>query len=177
MSRLKLGWIGLGNMGIPMVKNLLKAGFEVAVFNRTKQKEEELIANGASSAPDPQTLLETCDIVFTMLANDEAVKMVFEGEKGLLTNPAAGKMVIDMSTVSPDTSRYLSELCKKNQVDFLEAPVSGSVKPAQDGTLIILVGGDTSAYEKAKPAFEALGKLSVHVGGACVRQGWLQGRG
>ncbi|MBC8985344.1 NAD(P)-dependent oxidoreductase [Pedobacter sp. N36a] len=168
MSRLKLGWIGLGNMGTPMVKNLLKAGFEVVVFNRTKQKEAELIANGASTAPDPQTLLEDCDIVFTMLSNDEAVKMVFEGEKGLLTNPAAGKMIIDMSTVSPDTSRYLSELCKKNDIDFLEAPVSGSVKPAQDGTLIILVGGETPAYEKAKPAFDALGKLSVHVGGAGV---------
>lgn len=168
MSRLKLGWIGLGNMGNPMVKNLLKAGFEVVVFNRTKQKEAELIANGAGTATDPQSLLDTCDIVFTMLSNDEAVKAVFEGEKGLLTNPATGKMIIDMSTVSPDTSRYLSELCKKNHIDFLEAPVSGSVKPAQDGTLIILVGGETPAYEKAKPAFEALGKLSVHVGGAGV---------
>ncbi|MCX2453747.1 NAD(P)-dependent oxidoreductase [Pedobacter sp. PLR] len=168
MNRLKLGWIGLGNMGTPMVKNLLKAGFEVVVFNRTKQKEEELIANGATNALNPQSLLETCDIVFTMLADDQAVKAVFEGDQGLLTKAAEGKMIIDMSTVSPDTSRYLSEACEKAGIDFLEAPVSGSVKPAQDGTLIILVGGATKAYEKAKPAFEALGKLSIHVGGAGV---------
>lgn len=168
MSRLKLGWIGLGNMGTPMVKNLLKAGFEVVVFNRTRQKEEELIASGAKSAINPQALIETCDIVFTMLSDDQAVKAVYEGNEGLLTKPAEGKMIIDMSTVSPDTSRYLSGACQKKGIDFLEAPVSGSVKPAQDGTLIILVGGTATAYEKAKPAFEALGKLSVHVGGAGV---------
>ncbi|MBB2147927.1 NAD(P)-dependent oxidoreductase [Pedobacter gandavensis] len=168
MSRLKLGWIGLGNMGTPMVKNLLKAGFEVVVFNRTRQKEEELIASGATSAINPQSLIETCDIVFTMLADDQAVKAVYEGNEGLLTKPSEGKMIIDMSTVSPDTSRYLSGACQAKGIDFLEAPVSGSVKPAQDGTLIILVGGAATAYEKAKPAFEALGKLSVHVGGAGV---------
>ena len=168
MKQLKLGWIGLGNMGNPMVKNLLKAGFEVAVFNRTKDKEKELIDAGATSASSPQQLIETCDVVFTMLSNDDAVKNIFERESGLLSQPQPEKLIIDMSTISPDTSRYLSAKCLAQNINFLEAPVSGSVKPAQDGTLIILVGGTDKNFEKAKPYFDVLGKLSVHVGGAGV---------
>ena len=168
MKQLKLGWIGLGNMGNPMVKNLLKAGFDVAVFNRTKTKEKELIDAGATSASSPQQLIEACDVVFTMLSNDDAVKNIFEGESGLLSQPHPEKLIIDMSTISPEMSRYLSTKCSAQNINFLEAPVSGSVKPAQDGTLIILVGGTVENFEKAKPYFDVLGKLSVHVGGAGV---------
>lgn len=164
MNKLKAGWIGLGNMGNPMAKNLIKAGFEVVVYNRTKAKETELIEAGATSADSPQQLLERCDVVFTMLSNDDAVKEVYEGPAGLLAKAQPGKLLIDMSTVSPDTSRYLAEICRKHQLDFLEAPVSGSVKPAQDGTLIILVGGSADNYQKAKPFFDVLGKLSLHLG-------------
>ncbi|MCL5130034.1 NAD(P)-dependent oxidoreductase [Algibacter sp. L4_22] len=164
MNKLKLGWIGLGNMGNPMAKNLIKAGFEVVVFNRTKEKETEFIESGAKSADSPQHLLEICDVVFTMLSNDEAVKAVFEGESGLLAKEQPGKLIINMSTVSPDTSRYLSKISSKHQLEFLEAPVSGSVKPAQDGTLIILVGGTVESYNKAKPIFDVLGKVSHHLG-------------
>ena len=168
MNKLKLGWIGLGNMGNPMVKNLIKAGFEVVVFNRTKEKETELIESGAKSAENPQHLLKICDVVFTMLSDDEAVKAVFEGNSGLLTKEQPGKLIINMSTVSPETSRYLSEISKKHQLVFLEAPVSGSVKPAQDGTLIILVGGTAESYNKAKPMFDVLGKVSLHLGAVGV---------
>ena len=168
MTQLKIGWIGLGNMGNPMAKNLLKAGFPLAVLNRTKSKEIELIAAGASSANSPQELMESCDVIFTMLANDDAVKEVFDGPSGLLSKPDAGKLLIDMSTVSPETSRYLSARCASHQINFLEAPVSGSVKPAQDGTLIILVGGTVENYEKAIPLFNPIGKLAVHVGAAGV---------
>lgn len=168
MKTLKLGWIGLGNMGNPMAKNLLKAGFELTVYNRTKDKEQELIDAGASTATSPQQLIENCDVVLTMLSNDEAVKEVFEGKSGLLSATSPGKLIIDMSTVAPDTSRYLSAICSKHQINFLEAPVSGSVKPAQDGTLIILIGGTVENYEKAKPIFDALGKLAIHVGAAGV---------
>ena len=164
MNKLKLGWIGLGNMGNPMVKNLINANFELVVFNRTKEKESELVQAGAKSANSPQQLLEICDIVITMLSDDEAVKAVFEGESGLLAKEQAGKLIINMSTVSPETSRYLSEISSKNQLHFLEAPVSGSVKPAQDGTLIILVGGTEKNYNKAKPIFDVLGKVALHVG-------------
>ena len=165
---LKLGWIGLGNMGNPMVRNLLKAGFEVAVFNRTKDKETPLIEAGATSANSPQELMENCDVVLTMLSNDAAVKEIFEGESGLLSKEYPGKIIINMSTVSPETSRYLASKCNKHQIGFIDAPVSGSVKPAQDGTLVILVGGSAENYELAKPIFNALGKISIHVGAAGV---------
>lgn len=168
MNKPTIGWIGLGNMGYPMAKNLLKAGFELTVFNRTKNKEIALTDAGAGSAQSPQELLEHCDIIVTMLSDDNAVKDVFESANGLLSKPVPGKLFIDMSTVAPATSIYLAELCKKNKMNFLEAPVSGSVKPAQDGTLIILAGGAAADYEKAKPVFDILGKLSLFLGGAGV---------
>jgi len=167
-TNLKLGWIGLGNMGNPMVRNLLKAGFEVAVFNRTKDKETPLIEAGATSANSPQELMENCDVVLTMLSNDAAVKEIFEGNSGLLSKEYPGKIVINMSTVSPETSRYLASNCNKHQIGFIDAPVSGSVKPAQEGSLVILVGGSTENYELAKPIFNVLGKISIHVGAAGV---------
>lgn len=165
---MRLGWIGLGNMGTPMAMNLLKAGFELTVWNRNKEKENRLIEAGANSAKSPKELMVSCDVIFTMLSDDEAVNEIFHGEFGLLSGHNPGKLIIDMSTVSPHTSRALSESCNKQRIGFLEAPVSGSVKPAQDGTLIILVGGTAENYNKAKPFFDVLGKLSIHVGGAGV---------
>jgi len=164
MEALKIGWIGLGNMGNPMVQNLLKAGFEVVVFNRTKDKEKELTALGATSGACPQELLQTCDMVITMLSNDAAVKEVFESENGLLSQDNPNKLIINMSTVSPETSRYLATICTARQLHFIDAPVSGSVKPAQDGTLVILVGATDEDYLLAKPIFNVLGKVSIPVG-------------
>ncbi|RTY99955.1 NAD(P)-dependent oxidoreductase [Flavobacterium sp. RSP49] len=164
MNKIQLGWIGLGNMGNPMVMNLLKAGFEVSVFNRTKEKEAPLLASGAKSASSLHELLQTCDVVLTMLSNDAAVKEVFEGATGLLSKAHPGKTIINMSTVAPETSRYLNTICNQHQVHFIDAPVSGSVKPAQDGTLVILVGASAGDFEIAKPIFEVLGKIAIHVG-------------
>ena len=168
MDKLKLGWIGLGNMGNPMVKNLLNAGFEVAVHNRTKDKESPSIQTGATSANSVQELMENCDVVLTMLSDDAAVKEVFDGPSGLLNKEYPEKIIINMSTVSPATSRYLSTNCSKREVTFIDAPVSGSVKPAQDGTLVILVGSTAESYQKVKPIFDVLGKISIHVGTAGV---------
>lgn len=168
MNKLRLGWIGLGNMGNPMVKNLLNAGFEVTVHNRTKEKESQSIEAGASSANSLQELMENCDVVLTMLSDDAAVKEVFDGPSGLLNRESPGKIIINMSTVSPATSRYLATNCSKREVTFIDAPVSGSVKPAQDGTLVILVGSTAESYEKVKPIFDVLGKISIHVGAAGV---------
>lgn len=168
MDKLKLGWIGLGNMGNPMVKNLLDAGFEVTVHNRTKDKESQSIEAGASSANSPQELMESCDVVLTMLSNDAAVKEIFEGPSGLLNKEYPGKIIINMSTVSPATSRYLATNSSKREVAFVDAPVSGSVKPAQDGTLVILVGSTAESYQIVKPIFDVLGKISIHVGAAGV---------
>ena len=164
MNRLKIGWVGLGNMGNAMAANLLKAGHQVTVFNRTKGKEGALIDAGAGSAADLKDLIDKSDIIFSMLSDDNAVKAVYNEVDGLLSGKSTGKLLVDMSTVSPETSRYLSDLCNKHQHRFLDAPVSGSVKPAQDGTLIILVGGDVASYEKAKPLFDILGQLSLHLG-------------
>jgi 3-hydroxyisobutyrate dehydrogenase len=123
MEALKLGWI-LGNMGNPMTKNLLKAGFEVVVFNRNRDKEKELIELGATSAASTQELMQTCDVVITMLSNDEAVKEVYESENGLLSQDNPGKLIINMSTVSPET-RYLTKICTARQVHFIDVLFPG----------------------------------------------------
>lgn len=164
MKNEQIGWVGLGNMGNPIVKNLLKAGFKVTVYNRTKEKETQLLESGAESADNPAALIEKCDVIFTMVSDDEAVKKICTGEKGLLTKSIVGKLIIDMSTVSPSTSRYLADLCHKQGMDFIDAPVSGSVKPAQDGTIIIMAGGLEQAYNKAKPFFDVISKLTIHAG-------------
>ena len=164
MNLPSIGWIGLGNMGVPIAKNLLKAGFKVTVYNRTKEKEQVLLQAGATSAPSPQALWQYCDIVFTMVSDDTAVKDIFGGEQGLLSSAPPGKLAIDMSTVSPATSRHLAEECQKKSIAFLDAPVSGSVKPAQGGTLVIMVGGPANTYQTAKPLFDVIGKLSLHLG-------------
>jgi 3-hydroxyisobutyrate dehydrogenase len=162
MDKPSIGWVGLGNMGTPIAKNLLKAGYKVTVYNRTKSKEQELLEAGAASAPSLESLWQQCDIVFTMVSDDAAVKAIFE--EGLLSSAPSGKLVIDMSTVSPATSRYLAEQCHKKGLQFLDAPVSGSVKPAQEGTLVIMVGGEEKAYETAKPLFDVIGKIALHLG-------------
>ncbi|TDD96225.1 NAD(P)-dependent oxidoreductase [Flavobacterium cellulosilyticum] len=167
-TNLKLGWIGLGNMGNPMVRNLLKAGFKVAVYNRTKDKETPLIEAGAIPATSPQELMENCDVIVTMLSNDAAVKEVFESKSGLLSKNNSEKIIINMSTVSPETSRYLAMISKKHQIGFIDAPVSGSVKPAQEGTLVIIVGGNPETFDLVKPIFNVLGKISIYVGVAGV---------
>jgi 3-hydroxyisobutyrate dehydrogenase len=164
MNKLKLGFVGLGNMGNPLAMNLLKASFRVSVFNRTKEKEAPLLAAGAKKATSLKDLMETSEVVLTMLSNDAAVKEVFEGPNGLLSAAQPGKTIINMSTVSPETSRYLNTICKQQQLHFIDAPVSGSVKPAQDGTLVILVGASTEDFELAKPIFDVLGKIAIHVG-------------
>lgn len=164
MNTVSIGWAGLGNMGTPIVKNFLKAGFPVSVYNRTKGKEEELVKAGASAVRSPQNLIQNCDVVFTMVSNDEAVKEIYLGENGFLSQPTEGKLAIDMSTVSPATSRFLAQSCAKQGMEFLDAPVSGSVKPAQDATLVIMVGGSERAYQKSKPLFGVIGKLALHLG-------------
>lgn len=164
MNKLKIGWAGLGNMGTAMAFNILNSGYELTVFNRSKDKEQVLIAAGAISAKSLQDLTSHCDVVFTMLSDDMAVKSVYNETDGLLSGGESGKLFIDMSTVAPETSRHLSRLCKTKQVSFLDAPVSGSVQPARDGKLIILVGGDEQDFEKAKPILDVLGKLALHLG-------------
>lgn len=159
-----IGWIGLGNMGVPMASNLIRAGFEVYVYNRTKSKAEPLLEMGAHFVDQPEQLYRTCDIVITMVSDDQAVKEIYTGANSFLQTATPGKIAIDMSTVSPDTSKALAQACAKRGVSFLDAPVSGSVQPAKEGNLIIMVGGEEQTYLKAKPVFEVLGKMSLFLG-------------
>jgi len=176
MASKKMGWIGLGNMGVPMVKNLLQAGFEVTVFNRTAAKAAPLVEAGARLAASPAALWEVADTIITMVADDAALQQIHQGKDGLLAGASAGgfgtqgpagedgRTVIDMSTVSPGTSRELAAKLAAKGVDYLDAPVAGSVKPAELGQLVIMVGGKKEVYEKAVPIFEKLGKAQFHLG-------------
>jgi 3-hydroxyisobutyrate dehydrogenase len=160
----KIGWAGLGNMGTPMVKNLLTAGYPVSVYNRTRSKEHEVLEAGAVSAAGLQQLGADNDIILIMVSDDEAAKQLFTANDGLLSGDVTDKLFINVSTIAPATAKYLDEQCSQAGASFLEAPVSGSVKPAQDGTLIMLAGGAESDFERARAVLEVLGKLSLLLG-------------
>ena len=163
MASKKIGWIGVGNMGTPMVKNLLKAGFEVTVYNRTAARAAPLQEAGAKLAVSPAALWDVADTIITMVADDAALQQIHQGKDGLLAGATAGT-VIDMSTVSPATSRDLAAKLAAKGVDYLDAPVAGSVKPAELGQLVIMVGGKKEVFEKAAPIFEKLGKAQFYLG-------------
>lgn len=163
MKTQKIGWIGLGHMGTPMAQNLIKAGFDISVYNRTAEKMKPLEAIGATPYTDVKELCENTDIIFIMLSDDIATESVFA--KILNAEAVKNKFFINMSTISAELSEKLSEDIVKAQGRYLEAPVSGSVKPAQDATLIILAGGNEDDYKQATLYFEKLGKLSMLLGG------------
>lgn len=160
MNTEKIGFIGLGNMGHPMAKNLEKAGFPLYVFNRTLEKAEDfkeksVICNTVSD------VVKNSDVIFTMLTNDEAVKAVYEE---ILTQNVTGKLFVDMSTISPEATSGISSAVKIKEAGFIDAPVAGSTKPAADGTLIIMVGGEEKDLQRAEPYLQKLGKTIKHLG-------------
>jgi 3-hydroxyisobutyrate dehydrogenase len=166
MKTIKVGWIGIGNMGVPMVKNLVKAGFSVTIYNRTAEKALALQnETGVSVANSPAELVADNDFIITMLSDDAALTEVYTGSNGILSaNPAAGLLAIDMSTVSPETTQKLAGLCAAKGISYLDAPVSGSVKPAEDAQLIIMAGGKQADFDKAQPLLNAMGKMSLLLG-------------
>lgn len=166
MNHLKIGWAGLGNMGTPMVTNLVKAGFHVKVYNRTIAKAKALQEKlGVQVATCPKHLVEDVDVVITMLTDDAALKEVYEGPEGILSVTLPLNMLaIDMSTVSPDTTRQLATLCEAAGIWYMDAPVSGSVKPAEEAQLVIMAGGRPEDFERATPIFNALGKAAYLLG-------------
>lgn len=159
-----IGWIGLGNMGIPMASNLLATGYDVRVWNRTPGKAAPLVALGAKETATLSELVAQSDVLFTMVSDDDAVKAIYTGSDGLLRLPVQGKLAVDMSTISPDTSRFLAEQAKQAGLRFLDAPVSGSVGPAKEGKLVIMVGGEKADYEVVKPMLDKLGKAAFYLG-------------
>ncbi|KZE50039.1 6-phosphogluconate dehydrogenase [Brevibacillus parabrevis] len=159
-----IGWIGLGNMGVPMASNLLSAGYDVRVWNRSPEKAAPLVALGAKQTESLAQLADECDVLFTMVSDDEAVKAIYTGTDGLLSARVSGKLAIDMSTIAPETSRFLAEQSKKAGLRFLDAPVSGSVGPAKEAQLVIMVGGEKADYEVAKQMLDKLGKAAIYLG-------------
>ena len=159
-----IGWIGLGRMGIPMSKRLLEDGYEVTVYNRTKGKEETYTGETVGVAESPAALINLTDVVIVMVSDDTAVRDIFTGTTGLLNSGTTGKVIINMSTVSPEISKEMAELFLQQGNHYLDAPVSGSVKQAEKGTLVVMAGGEEDVFQLVKPILERLSKLAIRVG-------------
>ncbi len=160
----RIGLIGLGLMGKPMARNLLKHGYTVTVFNRSQPAVAELISEGAAGADSPRAVAENADGVITMLPDSPDVESVMMGAHGILAGTRPGMLLIDMSTISPQTTITLATAAREQGVDMLDAPVSGGDVGAIAGTLSIMVGGEKTAFDRAYPIFEALGKTITYCG-------------
>jgi len=160
MQHTTLGWIGLGNMGSPMAKNLIKAGYPVAVYNRSAAKTEDF-KTIATVCENIASLVQESKVIFTMLTNDDAVNKVYEE---VLKENLEGKLFVDCSTISQECSLDIAKQIKAKGAGFIDAPVAGSTLPATEGTLIIMAGGDEKDIAKAQPYFDKLGKLTKHLG-------------
>lgn len=159
-----IGFIGLGIMGTPMAKNLIRAGFRLTVWNRTAEKCAPLMELGATQAASPRQVVESSDITIAMLADPAAAEAVCRGGEGVVAGIRPGKGYVDMSTVAPETSQAVAAAVRGAGGLFLEAPVSGSKKPAEDGTLVILAAGDRPLFDQAQPALAAMGKKILFLG-------------
>lgn len=160
-----LGFVGLGLMGGRIAKRLLDAGHRVSGYNRTRAKAESLIQAGVLWKDSPREVAKAADITFSMVTDTAALLSITEGENGILAGLSAGKIYVDMSTVSPKAIRLLSGRVADIGAKMLEAPVSGSLPAAEGGTLILYVGGEADALEQARPVFEQISQKIIHVGG------------
>ena len=160
----RIGFIGLGAMGKPMTRNLMKAGYPVNVLTRTRSKIGDLLADGAVWCNTPKEIAQKSDVVITMLPDTPDVEQVFGGKDGVFDGARPGMLLIDMSTVSPIAVRKLACDAKARGCDFLDAPVSGGDIGAQNGTLSIMAGGGESAFQRAMPVFQAMGKTILLIG-------------
>ncbi|MHB1686513.1 MAG: NAD(P)-dependent oxidoreductase [Ignavibacteriaceae bacterium] len=161
---MKVGFIGLGLMGSRMAFNLLQKGNQLFVFNRTKEKAKDLVNNGATFSNSISELAAQSEVIITMLSEPEVVKDTALGETGFLNYIKKNSIWIDCSTVNPSFSKLMAEEAKKRGIRFLDAPVSGTIIPAEKGELTFLVGGEKDDVEFCKPLFEAMGKKILHIG-------------
>ncbi len=169
-NKLKLGYIGLGLMGKAMALNLLKAGFPLIVHNRSQGAVDELVEAGAQSANSAREVAEQVDIVFTNLPDSPDVEKVALGSDGIIEGAHEGLIFVDHSTIKPESARKIASELEKKGVAALDAPVSGGDIGAINGTLTIMVGGDSDALERVRPALEAEGKSITHIGEAGAGQ-------
>jgi 3-hydroxyisobutyrate dehydrogenase-like beta-hydroxyacid dehydrogenase len=161
----KLGFVGLGVMGSRVVKRLLDAGHTVTGYNRTKSKAQWLLDAGMLWADTPRAVAESSDITFSMVTNTAALQTVMEGPNGLLAGMSAGKIHLDMSTVSPAFSQELAKQVSAKGASMLDTPVSGSVITLEEGKLTLMAGGDQAVFEKVKPILLNIGPKATYVGG------------
>jgi glyoxylate/succinic semialdehyde reductase len=160
----KIGFVGMGIMGEPMCRNLLAKGHDVTVYNRTPAKMEGVVAAGAKAAASLADLVRRSDVTITMVSDPAAVRDVVTANGGILGALSPGKTYIDMTTVSPEASREVARMVRDTGADYLEAPVLGSKKPATDGTLVILTGGDAGLSGRMEPLLLAMGSRVIHMG-------------
>src|SRR5271168_4874445 len=153
-----VGLIGLGLMGGPMGRNLLKAGFPLVVWNRTKAKADDLVREGAKLGADPRAVAEQADVLITIVSDPTALEEVLFGARGAMEGLRNGSALIDSSTVSPELARRVAAACAEREVDFLDAPVTGGTWGAQKGELVFMIGGKAEVLERVKPVLEVLGK-------------------
>jgi 2-hydroxy-3-oxopropionate reductase len=170
MSNPVIGFIGLGIMGKPMARNLLKAGYPLVVHNRSRTAVEELSKEGAQAAGSSKEVAERAEVLITMLPDSPDVELVYAGEQGIFAGAKPGMLLIDMSSISPVVARKLAGEAEKRGLDMIDAPVSGGEAGATSATLSIMIGGKAGAVERAMPIFQALGKNIVHVGDAGAGQ-------
>jgi len=160
----RITFIGLGNMGGPMASNLLKAGHKVTVFDLSREAVETLVAEGASTADTSIHAARNAECVITMLPAGKQVEAVYLGAGGLLASLQPGTLVIDSSTIAPETARSVAGVATGKGLVFIDAPVSGGVAGARAGTLTFICGGEASAFERAKPILDAMGGNLFHAG-------------
>jgi L-serine 3-dehydrogenase (NAD+) len=160
----KIAFIGLGHMGLPMARNLLKAGYTLATYDLVQAAVDELAAEGARPARDARDAVSAAQVVITMLPASKHVEGLLLGEGGLLQTIAPGSLVLECSTIAPESARKVHAAAKARGIELLDAPVSGGTAGAAAGTLTFMVGGEAAALEKARPIFEAMGKNIFHAG-------------
>jgi 3-hydroxyisobutyrate dehydrogenase-like beta-hydroxyacid dehydrogenase len=161
----RVGFVGLGIMGSRMAANVRRAGYELTVFNRTRERAEAFAAeHGATVAGTPAEVGAASDVVITMVVDGAQVDAVLLGEDGVATRAGGGTLCVDMSTIAPADTRRIGAALHERGIGFVDAPVTGSSPKAKDGTLTIMAGGDAAAFERARPLFEVMGELVVHVG-------------
>jgi len=163
-GRSKLGFIGIGAMGLRIAGRLLNHGFQVTVFDRNANKASTLVSSGATLARSIAELASDADVVLSSLPNDEAVRSVYIGPEGVLAHIRPGSMIIEMSTVNPESSRELYRLGSARGVSVLDVPVSGSTSAAEQGLLTLLAGGDEDSFHSAKAIFTAIGRQYFYLG-------------
>jgi 3-hydroxyisobutyrate dehydrogenase len=160
----KIGFIGLGIMGKPMSLNLLKAGFDVTVYNRTESKTADAVSQGAKKAESPAEAAADSTVIITIVSDTPDVESVILGKNGVIESIKPDSVVIDMSTISPKATRDIATRLKEKGAHMLDAPVSGGEQGAIDGTLSIMTGGETAIFERCLPVLQAMGKNVIHVG-------------